>query len=215
MMERKTGGKVIMSAIMLTLGPGFAVLCGETMFCLDTGVKSKIGKVKMVEDKFLYGFVGRNTSAVEFFDGMIDLKLNPKEQLCQLSFEELVEILDERYKRYERDGVKDSFDVCAILCGEIDKELRCIEYHIKPRDFKKKTVWQPDNDLKLIGAFMNEHWGNYAIDIRKKDIVKEIMRAFQDMINKGVKIDDSINNEMEAYFINRGKDRPYITQKLK
>ena len=49
-----------MSAIMLTLGEKFAVLCGETRFCLDAGEYARIEKVKMVEDRLLYGFTGRN-----------------------------------------------------------------------------------------------------------------------------------------------------------
>ena len=49
-----------MSAILLTLGKDFAVLCGETMFNLDDGRKGRIEKVNMVQNKFIYGFTGRN-----------------------------------------------------------------------------------------------------------------------------------------------------------
>ena len=38
-----------MSAIALVLGTKFAILCGETMFIRDSGEKSTISKIKMVE----------------------------------------------------------------------------------------------------------------------------------------------------------------------
>ena len=42
-----------------------------------------------------------------------------------------------------------------------------------------------------------------------------IVDAFQVMVDKGIEFDESINNDIVAYFINKGCDRPYITQKLK
>ncbi len=203
-----------MSAIMLVMGKQFAVLCGETMFCLDSGKKSKISKVKMVEDKFLYGFTGRNTSAVDFFRGLIDNKLNPTDELCNLTYPQLIDILNKQFLFYQASGVTDNFDVYAIVCGAANRSLQCTRYLLRPNEYSQQ-VTESANSFKIVGSLLEKHLENLNINYQSKDIVLEIINAFQQMMDKGIEFDYSINNEVEAYLMNRGIDRPYITQRLK
>lgn len=204
-----------MSAVLLTLGPGYAVLCGDTMFCLDTGEKTTISKIKMVENKFLYGFTGRNTSAIEFFSNKIDDNFNPTKELLSLSFKELINILDNQFKNFEMSIIPPDFDVCSILCGEIDNNLFGIRYTISSKEISKEIIKQPDTGLKIVGSMYKEHLNNYKLNISEYDIIEAIIEAFQQLLNQGIKIDKTINNIMEAYFINKGIITGYITQKLK
>ena len=200
---------------MLVMGDGFGILCGETMLCLDSGKKSKIGKVNMVEDKFLYGFTGRNSSAVEFFKGLITLKLEPLEELCNMSYPQLIEMLDKQFNSYKINGAPENFEVRAIVCGELNNTLQCMMYLIKPNEYKREAKLCPILGLEVVGSYLEKHWENYNLDNQNLDIVEAIVDAFQRMVNIGIGFDDTINNEIEAYFINRGCDKPYITQKLK
>lgn len=212
MMEER-GGKV-MSAIMLTLGTDFAILCGETKFCLDTGEVERIKKVHMVKDKLLYGFTGRNTSAMDFFGKLIDENLEPTSSFDELTFEQLIDILDARFEFYRKHGVENSFDTYAVVCGPIGNQIWCIEYQIKQNECKR-TPYLAENDILLVGSFLEKHQDNYSINFNAEDIVDEIVNAFQRMINKGINFDKTINNEVVAYFINRGIESAYITQRLR
>ena len=66
-----------------------------------------------------------------------------------------------------------------------------------------------------MGSFLEKHQDNYSINFNAEDIVDEIVNAFQRMINKGINFDKTINNEVVAYFINRGIESAYITQRLR
>ncbi len=200
---------------MLALGEKFAVLCGDTKFVMDSGIDGRISKVNMVKDKFLMGFTGRNDSAVEFFNNEIDLFLTPSDRLKKKNFSQVIEMLDKSFFIFEKEGVPEGFDMCAILCGPISGKLRCIKYQIRTREMERKVVFNPNNQVKLIESFDLRHWGNYELINSHLDFVESIMNAFQNMLDKGIEFDESINNEMEAYFINRGIIKPYITQKIK
>ena len=67
----------------------------------------------------------------------------------------------------------------------------------------------------MVSSFLEKHLENFNINEDKEDIVMAIVDAFQVMVDKGIDFDESINNDIVAYFINEGCDRPYITQKLK
>lgn len=203
-----------MSAIAVVLGENFAVFCGETMFCLDTGEKDRIEKVKMVQDRFLYGFTGRNDSAVEFFGGLIDNNFDPTEHMNKLSYVQLIDFLDKRFDLYKSEGVKENFDTCAIICGPAEGHIQCIRYSIKPGIYTKE-VSDARNGMRLVTSCLEEHLNNFSVDWKSEDIVTAIIDAFQTMVDKGIEFDDSINNDVVAYFINRGCDKPHITQKLK
>lgn len=208
------GGEKTLSAIAVVFGKSFAVFCGETMFCLDTGEKSRIEKVKMVKDQFLYGFTGRNVSAVEFFGGLIDDEFNPTEQINKLSYIQLIDILDKKFEAYKNEGVKKDFDTCAIICGPMEGHMQCTRYLIKSGKYEKETTIA-EKGMKMVGSFLDKHFENYNINKDNEDIVMAIVDAFQAMVDKGIEFDESINNEVVAYFINKGCDRPYITEKLK
>ncbi len=203
-----------MSAIAVVFNENFAVFCGETMFCLDTGKKGHIEKVKMVQDSFLYGFTGRNDSAVEFFGGLIDDKLNPTENINKLSYVQLIDILDKRFNLYKNEGVNDKFDTCAIICGPVGERMRCTRYLIKSGEYEKE-IFDGNRELEFVGSFLEKHFENFKLNKNAEDIVMAIVDAFQIMVDKGVEFDESINNEVVAYLINKGCDRPYITQRLK
>lgn len=203
-----------MSAIAAVLGENFAVFCGETMFCLDTGERSRIEKVKMVQDSFLYGFTGRNDSAVEFFGGLIDDNLDPTEYMNKLSYVQLIDILDKRFNLYKNEGVNDNFDTCAIICGPVGERMQCTRYLIKSGEYEER-ISSAEKGMKIVYSFFEKHFENFNINEGKEDIVMAIVDAFQIMVDKGIEFDESINNEVVAYFINRGCDRPYITQRLK
>lgn len=208
-MEEKT-----LSAIAVVFGKSFAVFCGETMFCLDTGERSCIEKVKMVKDQFLYGFTGRNTSAVEFFGGLIDDEINPTERINKLSYVQLIDILDKNFDVYKNKGVTEDFDTCAIICGPVEGRMQCTRYLIKPGEYEKR-ISVAEKGMKMVSSFLEKHLENFNINEDKEDIVMAIVDAFQVMVDKGIDFDESINNDIVAYFINEGCDRPYITQKLK
>lgn len=203
-----------LSAIAVVLGENFAVFCGETMFCLDTGEKDRIEKVKMVQDRFLYGFTGRNDSAVEFFGGLIDNNFDPTEHMNKLSYVQLIDFLDKRFDLYKSRGVKENFDTCAIICGPVEGHMQCVRYLIKSEEYER-VISIAEKGLKIEGSFLEEHFENFNINTDKEDIVMAIVDAFQTMVDKGIKFDGSINNDIVAYFINKGCDRPYITEKLK
>lgn len=203
-----------MSAILLTLGEKFAILCGETNLCLDSGGVGRIEKINMVEDKFLYGFTGRTTSAIEFFEKLIDNKLRPTAYLKSISFEQVLKILDNKFELYKEQGMEEDFDVCSILCGPIGERIQCVRYLIKPTECRRE-VYIAENEIRVVASCLDKHLENYKIDFAVDNLIEEIVDAFQKMVNKGIEFDETINNEVIAYFINKGVDRPYITQRLK
>lgn len=109
----------------------------------------------------------------------------------------------------------EGFDMCAILCGPISGKLKCIKYQIRTEEMERKVIFNPNNKVKIIESFDPRHWKNYELINLHLDPVESMMNAFQSMLDKGIEFDESINNEMEAYFINRGTIKPYITQRIK
>ena len=204
----------ILSAIAVVFGKSFAVFCGETMFFLDSGERRCIEKVKMVKDSFLYGFTGRNDSALDFFESLINDNLDPTEYMNKLSYVQLIDILDKRFDSYMSQGVKEGFDTCAIICGPVKGHMQCIRYLIKPGKHEKEII-DGNRKLEFVGSFLEKHFENFELNTNADDIVTAIVDAFQIMVDKGIEFDESINNDIVSYFINKACDSPYITERLK
>lgn len=204
MIKENTGG-ITVSQVGMFVRNDLAVLCGETIFCNDSGTKQTIHKVHCSDNAILIGFTGRLESCLEFFDGFIkssngNLHID-NELITKLSFVGFSKIIDKRFVGMVGKKLPTEFDTAFVIAGYDDERIIGRAYRISANVLERRELSSNDSSFAyhLQGIISTD--AQFVVETLYDDCIKNITYSFQNKLDELIKTSSELNNIMKAYVI--------------
>lgn len=194
-----------MSLVIGFVADDFLLLCGDTQLNFPDGSKGTIQKVHIFNDSILWGYTGSVKSNLDFIqkyvtDGKLDIT-----KTSSISFKELNIQLAAHYNNlkqlYDQTGMCPDFN--TVIGGVENEKFVLYSYSlIESKVGINKIIAEPQSIYHLImGKY--EHETNFNCFDHLPSI-DELKQMFQDILNKGISFDDTINNQMTYVYLQKG-----------
>lgn len=187
-----------MSLVMGILEKDFFVLCADTQLNKPDGTKELIDKIIKINDNIILGMGGQVEAALN-----IITQANHYSNYESASFLHYDRILTSIFCSYHESGTP--LGDVTLLVGGIEKDILYFRVlSILHGELAECELYQYNGTSIRKLANNANHLPNIIECVVKPDYTPEsIITGFQEVLNRGVEFDDSINNIMTYYLLRR------------
>ena len=196
-----------MSLVQAFIGKDFIVVGSDSKATFSDHISNTYKKIYKLNTTTIIGMTGDISSNVRLFNNYINADFSINEKCNSMSFNEIKEGLFNTFNEMNT-TVKD-FSLHSVICGWDGNKM--VAYTMFAGDSNKlvngiNEIYATNNDVRIISCGNLRH-NETAIRLGKNinniNILK-IKNLFKQVINEGMKFDDTINSNVQFEKIRKG-----------
>lgn len=189
-----------MSLVQAYIRNDFIVVCGENRAVINNKTNENFRKVFKLNKYTIIGFTGSIAGNACLFGDYVNSNLSLTQLCMNSTYQEIVtHLIDTYHKNFDFINNK---GIHSIVCGWDGEKMTGKTFFTKDNNASlngiKDVTPENQNFLRVVNCGLNKHYENaykFYKESEPSNIV-QVKNVFKNVIDVGVKFDDTINNTL-------------------